>query len=71
MSEIKLLFFLKGEIILRENFLRKRQQHNREKFFHQGRKRRKKTQKDDEFLKAKNNTRFRAQITNNLLLLSL
>jgi hypothetical protein len=43
-NEIKLLFFLKGEIILRAN-LRKRQQHNREKFFHQGRKRRKKTQK--------------------------
>jgi hypothetical protein len=43
MSEIKLLFFLKGEIILRANFLRKRQQQKTEKNFFRA-DRRKKTQ---------------------------
>jgi len=43
-NEIKLLFFLKGEIILRANFCEK--EHTREKFF-QADKRRKKTPPKD------------------------
>ena len=52
MSEKFLLFFLKGEIILRANFLRKRQQQQTERKFFQGRQKKENT--DDEFLKAKN-----------------
>jgi hypothetical protein len=60
-NEIKLLFFLKGEIILRANFLRKRQQQR--KIFSGQKKKKENTDDDEFFLKAKNNTRNKGRKT--------
>ena len=62
MSEIKLLFFLKGEIILSEGkfFEKETTTQHREKFFHHAAQKKKKEntkEDDDAFLKGQKTTR--------------